>query len=128
MVAPKPWDCFPLDEPTFSLLTASYVFSGSACVCFLKLNAKVLAVAHQVLELPVCPFGWRALGSVIGPPEQPLPWHTAWLLAETCSSAFVSLFGPRPELREAVCLLSQQARFLPLCAGRGLGGPYQLCC
>lgn len=34
------------------------LFSGLACVldCFLKINAKVLAVAHQVLELPVCPL------------------------------------------------------------------------
>lgn len=31
------------------------MFSGTVCVpdCFLKINAKVLAIAHQVPEVPV---------------------------------------------------------------------------
>lgn len=59
--------------------------------CFLKINAKVLAVAHQVLELPVWPFGSRALDSLIGPPEQmpALAQHVA-VVMETCSLAFLA--------------------------------------
>lgn len=109
MVAPKPWDCFALDEPTFSLLNSFLrVFWFSVCPdCFLNLNAKVLAVAHQVLELPVCPFGWRALGSVIGPPEwTPAMAHRVAVVTGSCSLAFCSPFSPSPELMEAVCLLS----------------------
>lgn len=55
----------------FTTYSFSDGFWLSVCPdCFSKINAKVIAVAHQVPELPVMPLGPRALASVTGPPEQ----------------------------------------------------------
>lgn len=59
-------DCFAPDELAFFPTTCNFlhVFWLIVCPdCFLNRNAKVLAVAYQVPELPVMPLGLRVLNS-----------------------------------------------------------------
>lgn len=88
----------------FTTYSFSDGFWLSVCPdCFSKINAKVIAVAHQVPELPVMPLGPRALASVTGPPEQ-MPALASMCQCDGTRSVAFRPVSPSPELMGAIYL------------------------